>query len=62
MSALTKGIICYIGVVGLLKEYEMALHLKIEVSGRKQMEICVIHFYLKEINCKSDLDIRKELS
>lgn len=45
-----------------MKEYKVALHLKIEVSGRKQMEICVIHFYLKEINCKSDLDIRQDLS
>lgn len=45
-----------------MKEYKDALYLKIEVSGRKQMEMCVIHFYLKEINSKSDLDIRQDLS
>lgn len=59
---LLRFTMCYTGVMGVLKEYKVALHLKIEFSGRKQMEICVIHFYLKEINCKSDLDIRKDLS
>lgn len=59
---LLRCTICYRGAVGVLKEYKFALHLKIEVSGREQMEICVIHFYLKEINCKSDLNIRKDLS
>lgn len=45
-----------------IKGDKVALHLKIKDSGRKQMEICVICFNLKEIDCRSDLDIRKCLS
>lgn len=61
-QCLLRCTICCIGVVGVLKEYKVALHLKIKDSGRKQMEICVMCFNLKEIVCKSDLDIRKHLS
>lgn len=59
---LLRRTVCYVEVIGILKESKVALHLKTEVSGRKQMEICIIHFYSKEINCKSDVDIRKDLS
>lgn len=42
--------------------YRVALHLKIKDFGRKQIEVCVTCFNLKEIDYKSDLDIRKCLS